>query len=31
VWHNGGLGAIGWIVLAIAILVAVAYAAGLFT
>jgi len=31
VWHNGGLGAIGWIVLVIAMLVAVAYAAGLFT
>jgi len=30
VWHNGGLGAIGWIVLVFAILVAVAYAAGLF-
>ena len=29
--HRGGLGAIGWILLVLAILVAVAYAAGLFT
>ena len=29
--HNGGLGAIGWILLVLAILVAVAYTAGLFT
>jgi len=29
--HRGGLGAIGWILLVLAILVAVAYATGLFT
>ena len=29
--HDGGLGAIGWILLVLAILVAVAYATGLFT
>jgi len=29
--HTGGLGAIGWILLVLAILVAVAYTAGLFT
>jgi len=29
--HRGGLGAIGWIVLLLAILVAVGYATGLFT
>jgi hypothetical protein len=31
VQHNGGLGAIGWILLVLAILVAVAYATGLVT
>jgi hypothetical protein len=29
--HRGGLGAIGWILLVLAILVAVGYASGLFT
>jgi len=29
--HRGGLGAIGWMLLALALLVAVAYATGLFT
>jgi hypothetical protein len=29
--HSGGLGAIGWILLIVAVLVAVAYATGLFT
>lgn len=29
--HNEGLGAIGWVLLILAVLVAVAYATGLFT
>jgi hypothetical protein len=29
--HGGGLGTLGWIVLVLAVLVAIAYAAGLFT
>ena len=29
--HRGGLGAVGWVLLVLAILVAVAYATGLFT